>query len=123
MEKILYVDDEKVNLILFEINFKEHFDVLTARDGFEGLDVLDKNQDVLVVISDMKMPGMNGLEFINKAKEKYPNKKYYILSGFDITDEIQEALDSGLIIQYFRKPIEKRKIHLAVTRDINLMHS
>jgi YesN/AraC family two-component response regulator len=65
---------------------------------------LEEHLNIEIVISDMKMPIMTGVEFIKKAKYKYPNIKFYILSGYDITDEIQEALDSKLILKYFRKP-------------------
>ncbi|MFC2090690.1 response regulator [Bacteroidota bacterium] len=104
MQKILYVDDEPINLQLFKINFRKKYQVLTAIDGFSGLDVLDQNQDTIFIISDMKMPGMSGIDFILKAKEKYPDKKFYILTGFEITNEIRRAIDSGLILQYFSKP-------------------
>jgi len=114
MIKILYVDDEKINLKLLELNFRGKFEVLTAEDGFSGIKKLDENPDVPVIISDMKMPGMDGLEFIRKAKEKHPDKKYYILTGFDITDEIQESLRTGLIVKYFRKPFNKNEIEAAI---------
>lgn len=109
--KIMYVDDEEINRMLFKVNFEEKYDVLLANDGFEGLKVLDENPETLIVISDMKMPGMNGIEYIQKAKEKYPKKKYYILTGFEITDTIKEALDTGLIMEYFSKPFEVEKMH------------
>lgn len=108
--KVLYVDDEPINILLFELNFKKKYTVLTAPDGFKGLEVLDNNTDTLVIITDMKMPGMNGLEFVKKAKEKFPEKKFYILTGFDITDEIKEAIESGLIVEYFSKPFQVDKM-------------
>lgn len=118
LPKILYVDDEPINLLLFKNNFKEEYEVLTAEDGFKGLKVLDDNSDTLVIISDMKMPGMNGVEFITKAKEKYPDKKFYILTGFEITAEIQEALDTGLILEYFSKPFEVDKMHNIIAEAV-----
>lgn len=73
MEKqinILYVDDEQLNLQLFATVFKKKFNVITAESGLEGLEKLDKNKDICIVISDMRMPEMNGIEFINTAKKK-----------------------------------------------------
>jgi len=63
-----------------------------------------------VVISDMKMPQMNGIEFITRARQKRPNIHYYILTGFEITDEIQSALNSKIIRKYFRKPFNMNEI-------------
>lgn len=108
--KVLYIDDEPINLQLFELNFGKEYTIKTGLDGVSGLKILEENPDTKLVISDMKMPGMNGLEFIGKAKEKYPDKKYYILTGFDITPEISSALESGLILEYFSKPFNVREL-------------
>ena len=116
--KILYVDDEEINLLLFDANFREQYYVLTAQDGFVGLEILANNPDTNVIISDMKMPGMDGLEFIRSAKEKYPDKKFYILTGFEITDEIKEALDTGLIVEYFSKPFQVEKMHKIIAEVV-----
>ncbi len=112
--KIIYVDDEEVNVMLFEINFSVNFEVYSGCSGFQGLVLLDKHPDVKVIISDMKMPEMNGIEFIKIAKEKYPEKKFYILTGFEITEEIQNALKLGLIQKYFRKPFNMQEIENAI---------
>jgi len=111
---ILYVDDEPMNLKLFEINFSKKFNVLTGLSGDEGLNILSKHYSVNVVISDMKMPGMNGIEFIKKAKIEYSDIKYYILTGFDITEEIANALENNLIQKYFQKPFNMREIEASI---------
>lgn len=108
--KILYVDDEFINLLLFKINFSKKYEVFTAENGLMGLELLDNNHDISIVLSDMKMPAMNGIEFIIKAKAKYPKISYFILTGYEITKEIQEALNSGLIVKYFRKPFNISEI-------------
>lgn len=115
---ILYVDDEEVNLFLFKINLKGKYPLLTAEDGLKGLEIIDANPDIKVVISDMRMPIMNGLEFISKAKEKHPEINYYILTGFEITEEIQNALDQELILKYFRKPCNLSEIDAEIERLI-----
>ena len=116
--KILYVDDEPVNLKLFKINFRKKYEILTAQDGFSGLTELENNSDTFVVISDMKMPNMNGLEFIKRAKEKFPEKKFYILTGFDISEEIKLALKTGLILKYFSKPFNIKDIEKTLVEVI-----
>ncbi len=112
--KIIYVDDEEVNTILFEINFSDNYKVLTAYSGLVGLKLLDDNPDTKIIISDMKMPNMSGIEFIKKAKAKYPDKRFYILTGFEITEEIKNALDTGLIHRYFKKPFNLNEIEMAI---------
>ncbi|HPR84329.1 MAG TPA: response regulator [Candidatus Paceibacterota bacterium] len=111
---LLYVDDEPMNLKLFEINFRKKFNVLTAESGNEGLEILKSNSEIIIVISDMKMPGMNGIEFIKKAKINFPKIRYFILTGFDITEEIADALNERLIHKYFRKPFNIREIEESI---------
>lgn len=107
---ILYVDDEKINLELFALVFKNKFNVITVDSGFEGLEKLEENKDICVVISDMKMPEMNGIEFIKNAKKKFDNLVYFILTGFEITEEIADALNEKLINRYFKKPFNSKEI-------------
>jgi len=116
--KVLYVDDEEINLFLFKINFSKKYQVLTAYNGIEGLDVLNNNSDIKVVISDMKMPKMDGLTFIKEARKKFYDINYFILTGFEITDEIQNALDQQIILQYFRKPFDLKEVYSAISRYI-----
>ena len=116
--KILYVDDEVINLQLFEINFCGKYEVLTADRGMKALEILANNLDVVVVVSDMKMPHMDGLEFIKRAKERHPNIKFYILTGFEITKEIQEAINSKIILKYFMKPFNISEIDAAIIEAI-----
>ncbi len=111
---ILYVDDEMLNLQIFEINFRKTYRVLTALSGEIALEILDLDPLITIVVSDMHMPGMNGIEFINKAREKHSNLAFFILTGYDITLEISKALENQLIHQYFRKPFNMREIQEAI---------
>lgn len=117
MKKVLCVDDERINLLILEKLLGKNFEVLTADSGDSGLKVLEQNPSISFVISDMKMPGMNGLQFIAKAKEKWRDKVYFILSGYSLSEEIQEALDKGLILAYFEKPADLQKIQKALMEN------
>jgi two-component system response regulator (stage 0 sporulation protein F) len=116
---ILYIDDEPINLMLFVMNFKKEFNVITGKTGEEGLDKLRTISGIHVVISDMKMPGMNGIEFINKARADFPDIVYFILTGYDISDEIDEALNNKVIHRFFRKPFDMKEIRFAIQEALN----
>jgi len=116
--KILYVDDEEINLMLFKYNFSDKYEIITSDCGSGGLECLKKHPEIKVVISDMKMPNMTGLDFIAKAKEQYSDIRYYILTGFDINDEIISALKNKLILKYFRKPLNIKEIQEAIDEVI-----
>jgi two-component system, response regulator, stage 0 sporulation protein F len=112
--KLLYVDDEPINLYIFEINFRKNYNVITCNSGYEGLTLLNENPDIRIVITDMNMPGMNGLEFIKQAKNEFKKIAFYILTGYDITEEIKKALDSNLINKYFKKPLNAVEIQSSI---------
>lgn len=111
---ILYVDDEPVNLQIFELNFRQRFNVLIAESGAAGLAILKVHPEIKIVISDMRMPGMNGIEFITAAKRLYPQLTFFILSGFEITEEIKKAMNEGLVYQYFKKPCNLPEIETSI---------
>lgn len=112
---ILYVDDEETNLFLLRVTFESKYKVLTALSGEGGLQKLEENKDdIIVVISDMSMPGMNGVEFINQAKERYDKISYFILTGYDYNDQIDEALKKNVIQKFFTKPFNAAQIEDAI---------
>ncbi len=118
--KILYVDDEELNLRVFYHSFKRKYTVLTAYSGEEALKKLEDDNDIQVVISDMKMPEMNGIEFIKLASQKFKDIVYFILTGFEITPEIKEALKNEMIFQYFKKPFNSEAIENSIQQAIIL---
>jgi two-component system, response regulator, stage 0 sporulation protein F len=108
---VLYVDDEPINLYLFERVLKrKNYHVITALSGYEALETLKKNDDIPVVVSDMRMPGMDGVEFIKQAKKHYPDKVFFILTGFDLTPEISNAMEENLIEKYMQKPFDQHEM-------------
>jgi response regulator RpfG family c-di-GMP phosphodiesterase len=116
---ILYVDDEALNLMVFKTVLKTSYNILTAESGFKGLEELSGNPDIQIVITDMRMPGMNGLEFVTIAKGKYPDIIFCMLTGYEITEEIKAALESKLIYKYFQKPFKMVEINNAIESAIN----
>jgi CheY-like chemotaxis protein len=107
--KILYVDDEPINLQLFKFNFQKQFDLLLASSGQEALDILSK-EDVKVIVTDLKMPGMNGIELIEKIKEEQNDKICMLLSAYDISEARKMGLDETRIFSYIRKPWRRNTV-------------
>ncbi|HNM15591.1 MAG TPA: response regulator, partial [bacterium] len=70
--KVLCVDDEYVITNIMERILDEHYQVFTASSGFEGLDILKQHPDTVVIVSDQKMEGMTGNEFLMKSQEIAP---------------------------------------------------
>jgi two-component system response regulator (stage 0 sporulation protein F) len=116
---ILYVDDEPINLILFRSVFKNQYTIHTAESGIAGIKVLAETGNIDIVISDMKMPGMDGLEFISKARDLYPMITFFILTGYDLTPEIQSSIESGLVKRCFQKPMNIKAISDCISATIS----
>lgn len=114
-DTVLFVDDEEINLFLFGKNFERDFKVMTASSGVEGLEKLKQSEEVIkVVISDMRMPKMNGLEFVAAAKRDFPEVEYFILTGYGSNAELEKALEKKLIDRLFSKPFDYETIKKAV---------
>jgi len=117
---ILYVDDEEINLLLFEANFGEIFNIHITSSGYKGLDILRANNDIKLVVCDLKMPNMNGFEFISLAKSEFPDTLYILLTGFNIDEEIPDAMKSGLIDKSLTKPFEMGDLKNAIFELLKL---
>lgn len=113
LPRILYVDDEVINLELLQLTFMNDFEVVVAESASEGLEMLELNPDIHVIISDLKMPGTNGLDFIKQVKQKDSTKVCMLLTGFMESNVMLEGFNKELIFRYLMKPW--RKDHLMET--------
>ncbi|MEQ9306623.1 MAG: response regulator [Marinoscillum sp.] len=117
---VLYVDDEKDNLFVFNANFNRTFEVITSISPSLALEELEAHHnEIIVVISDMRMPEMNGVQFIRKAKEMYDDIFYYILTGYGYNPEIEEALSDQIIEKSFSKPFDVNEIESAILEAVS----
>lgn len=114
---ILYVDDEESNLRTFKNSLRREYNVLTARSGKEGLEILAKN-DIDVIIADQKMPEMTGVDFLKKALEKNPMPNRILLTGYTDFEAIKDAINKGKIFQYVQKPWEKEILKNIIDKAI-----
>ena len=102
--KLLLVDDEeRVTRALQRLLFSEGYEVLTANSATKGFELLSLNR-VAVIVSDFRMPGMNGAEFLGRVKELYPSTVRLVLSGHADLDAITEFINVGAIFKILRKP-------------------
>ncbi|MGD9993601.1 MAG: response regulator [Salinivirgaceae bacterium] len=104
--KLLYVDDEWVNLQLFKFSFQDDFTVFLASSGQEALELI-KNEQIPVIISDLRMPEMNGIELIKHIKNENSAAVCMLLSAYRISEAIEMGLDEALIERYIAKPWSK----------------
>ncbi len=122
MEKTLLLVDDEENVIrsLRRLFRQEPFTVLTANSGAEGLEILEK-QTVSVILSDQRMPGMIGSEFLKVVKERYPHTIRIVMSGYTELESITSAINDGAVFKFLLKPWEDEKL-LAHIRDAFSYH-
>jgi DNA-binding NtrC family response regulator len=112
---ILVVDDEAMMRNLLEkILTREGYAVKTAGNGVEALEML-QHEKVELIISDMKMPNMDGFELLKTVKQEYPNINVIIMTAYGDTYTVKDALLLGAD-EYITKPFKSHEISLVVER-------
>ncbi|BAZ27813.1 response regulator receiver modulated serine phosphatase with GAF sensor [Cylindrospermum sp. NIES-4074] len=102
--KLMVVDDEPDNLDLLYRTFRRDFKVYKANDALEALSILDKEGEMAVIISDQRMPDMNGTEFLSITVERFPDTIRILLTGFTDVEDLVDAINSGQVFKYITKP-------------------
>lgn len=103
--KLLFVDDEGPILkSLTRFTRNKNWDVSIATSGEEGLKVLKSEPDMDVVVSDMRMPGMSGSEFLIQVRENYPKCIRILLTGYADMASLEKAINGARIYNYLTKP-------------------
>ena len=106
MKKILVVDDElNMRLVLKAMLGKEGYEVATAADGLEALDIL-KNSNIAVIVTDLKMPRLDGMGLLEKVVRNYPSTPVIIITAHGTIDTAVDALKKGAF-DYITKPFEQ----------------
>ena len=117
---ILIVDDEENNLQLLKRTFRGSYNILTAHNGLEALEVVKQFGDkISLIVSDQKMPVMEGTEFLKKVRETNPQIIKILLTGHVDTDIIVAAINDCDLFQYILKPFEPEELKIAVESGIN----
>lgn len=114
--KMLVVDDEPDNLDLLYRTFRRDFQVLKAESGVRALEILEKEGEVAVIISDQRMPEMKGTEFLSRTVPEFPDTVRIILTGFTDVEDLVEAINSGQVYKYITKPWDPDELKAVVHR-------
>ncbi len=94
-EKILLVDDELNILQSMQRQLRKRFEIVIAESGAEALTVLKSKGPFAVIVSDMRMPGMDGVQLLSRVKESYPNVVRMMLTGNADQATASEAVNAG----------------------------
>ncbi|SRR5579883_2645489 len=117
--KLLVVDDEPDNLDLLYRTFHREFKVLKAENGPIALDILAKEGDIAVIISDQRMPLMSGTEFLSLTATQYPDTIRIILTGYTDVEDLVEAINAGKVFKYVTKPWDDNELKGVVRQAVD----
>jgi CheY-like chemotaxis protein len=109
--KILYVDDEIINLKIFKNAFRRDFEIITAESANEALEILEKER-IDLVITDQRMPVMTGVELLREIYERFPEipPQRLILSGYAEDEDIRTAFRKYKLSKFISKPWEYKNL-------------
>lgn len=112
--KMLIVDDEPDNLDLLYRTFRLDFQVLRAESAPEALDLLDKQGEVAIIISDQRMPEMLGTEFLSRTVDRFPDTIRIVLTAYTDVKDLVDAINSGKVFKYITKPWNQQQLQAVI---------
>ncbi len=114
--KLLVVDDEPDNLDLLYRTFHRDFQVFRAASGTAALDLLNETGEMAIIISDQRMPQMNGTELLSRTVERFPDTIRMVLTGYTDVEDLVSAINSGKVFKYITKPWNPKKLREVVAQ-------
>jgi DNA-binding NtrC family response regulator len=116
---VLYIDDEVNNLNSFKAAFRRDFEIFTASSAREGRKILD-TQEIGVIITDQRMPGMTGIEFLESILPVYPDTIRILLTGFSDINAVMDAINRGQVYKYLVKPWQNDELKMYIENALEI---
>ncbi|MGI2909409.1 SpoIIE family protein phosphatase [Tolypothrix sp. VBCCA 56010] len=117
--KLMVVDDEPDNLDLLYRTFRRDFQVYRASHARDAIEILDREGEMAVIISDQRMPEMNGTEFLSRTVDRFPDTIRILLTGFTDVEDLVEAINSGQVFKYITKPWNPDRLKAIVGQAVD----
>lgn len=106
---VLYVDDERANRVVLEHSLKSEFNIVVCDGGEKALAIFEE-RDVAVLVTDMRMPGMEGDQLLRIVKDRWPTTIRMVMTAHQDIGPILRAINEGLVARYIIKPFERPEL-------------
>lgn len=116
---VLYVDDLKTNLILFQVTFERDYNIILADSPSQALEIL-KEQDIQVLVTDQRMPVMTGTELLEIVARDYPEIRRFLLTAYTDIETVVEAVNKGHIHGYINKPFQTDNVRASLNTALEV---
>jgi DNA-binding NtrC family response regulator len=121
-KSILIVDDDKSTCRSIANALSNDYKIHTAFNGHEALNILDRNKEIQIILTDIVMPGMNGLELLEKIHLMNHHRKVIMISGYTELESTIEAKNLGAH-DYLMKPVDLNKLDASIKNAIEKISS
>jgi DNA-binding NtrC family response regulator len=118
-DSVLYVDDEEENRSLFQLQFGDTYDVFTAANAQQALEILARTS-IGVLLTDERMPGMSGIELLSRAVREFPDVVRVIVSAYADANRLLAAMNQGHAHEYIIKPWALEELGSCIARGLEL---
>lgn len=118
LNTIMLVDDEPRLLAGIRRRLSTDFDIVTFERGSDAIDYLSQPNDVKVIVADMQMPEMNGVELLKKVQEISPDIRRLMLTGNSDQETAMSAINEGKVFRFIRKPCETSELKIIINQAI-----
>ncbi|MEZ4886237.1 MAG: histidine kinase [Chitinophagales bacterium] len=115
--QILYVDDERQNLVSFKATFRKHYTIFAAQSGEDAIEIL-RNHKIDLIISDQRMPEMTGVQLFEKILYEFPDAIRMVLTGYSDVQSIIDAINKGQVYYYITKPWKHDELKLVMDKAL-----
>ncbi|MDP3695210.1 MAG: response regulator, partial [Desulfocapsaceae bacterium] len=122
LSKVLYVDDEEINLINFREALRDEFEIFTALSGEAALTIMEQEAEIALVVSDQRMPGIKGVDLLARARELAPHAERVIITGYTDPQDIIAAINQGHVYRYILKPWTEDDLRITITHAVERHH-
>ncbi len=110
---ILYIDDEVNNLVAFKANFRRDYKIFTTESVEEAFLLLREN-NIQIIITDQRMPGKTGVDFLQDVIKEFPDPIRILLTGYSDIEVVIDAINKGQVFRYITKPFNELELKMTI---------
>ena len=121
-ETILYADDDRSNRTVFQATLTPAFRVVCVESGEEALGAMER-EEIAVLVSDQRMPGMTGVELLETTAREYPDVVRILLTGYSDLEAATDAINRGQVARYVRKPWRPEELRAVIGEAVDVFQT
>jgi len=115
--RVLFIDDEPASLTAFKSVFRDYYDIKLAASAEEGYQIMQQ-EHIDIVISDQRMPGISGVEFLHRIRIEFPETVRMLITGYSDIDAVVQSINGSSVSYYFSKPYDDKEMRAILDNTV-----